>query len=75
VHLAPRRIVNIWAWILLCALLVAACGRLGTSREGAEAEDEEKTAHQSSPSRSRASGSCPLLFPPQDRSTSSSCPP
>jgi membrane fusion protein, heavy metal efflux system len=44
VHLAPRRIVYIWAWIILCALLVAACGRLGTSQEGAEAEEEEKTA-------------------------------
>src|SRR5262245_41838364 len=30
---------------------------------------------QSSPSRSRASGSCPSTFPPQDRSTSLSCPP
>jgi membrane fusion protein, heavy metal efflux system len=44
VHLAPRRIVYIWAWIIFCALLVAACGRLGTSQEGAEAEEEEKTA-------------------------------
>jgi hypothetical protein len=32
VSLTPIRIVNIWAWLTLCALLVAACGRLGGSQ-------------------------------------------
>ncbi len=42
--LTPISIVNLRAWIILCALLVAACGRLETSQEGAETEAEEKTA-------------------------------
>jgi hypothetical protein len=42
VSLTPIRIVNIWAWLTLCALLVAACGRLGGSQ--GSTEEEEKTA-------------------------------
>jgi cobalt-zinc-cadmium efflux system membrane fusion protein len=40
--LTSIRIMNTWVWVMLCALLVAGCGRLGGSQESAE--EEEKTA-------------------------------
>ena len=40
--LTPTQTVSLWAWITVCALLVVACGQVGTSQEGTA--EEEKTA-------------------------------